>query len=434
MVLGASARAQSTATPTPTPTPEGTDATTPSGPGSDGGVAADALVDSLLSLLELLFSPIRGLIESQANGLLGLLVSTPHPSVVFVEPAMAPWETLYQYYWGTMLPLTFMLFGLAVGAVILLESTSHLFSGYHRARLKRRAFVGLMGILSWWWIAAFSLRLADQLARFITPDLSSISVFETLSFAGIGLLGVIVSLTVDLVLFGLIALIYFTRHLVLYGFILGMPLLIVAWIPGIGPFRFVSTLTRRLAGFYVPLLVMTIPVALLFRLGAVLGDAATLSLGGIGLWLTALVIPFVAVLSPFLLIWQAGATFFIGEQLTRHASPTRLPTRKGGETQYAETAVHTGRNAVRGLRNQPAVRRDGQTLLRTESGTATDRGHRVGNRLRSTTTTLRDAFSRRSENDWRDPGRYEPGTYDSSRSRDSSSGQTQSDGSWRRDR
>jgi hypothetical protein len=395
---------------------------------------ADALVDALTGLLELLFTPIRSFIESQANGLLGLLVGTPHPSVVFADPITSPWESLHQYYWETMLPLTFMLFGLAVGLVILLESTSHLFSGYHRARLKRRAFVGLMGILSWWWIAAFSLRLTDQIARFITPDLSSISLFETLSFAGIGLLGVIVTLSVDLALFGLIALIYFTRHLVLYGFVLGMPLLIVAWIPGIGPFGFISALTRRLAGFYVPMLVMTIPVALLFRLGAVLGEAATLSLGGIGLWLTALVIPFVAVLSPFLLIWQAGATFFIGEQMTRHASPTRFPTREGSGTQYAETAVHTGRNAVRGLRNQPAVRRDGQTLLRTTSGTATDRGHRVGSGLRSTTTTLRDVFSRQSENEWRDPGRYEPGTYDNSRARNGSSGQTQSEESWRRDR
>jgi hypothetical protein len=291
-----------------------------------------------------------------------------------------------------------------------------------------------MGILSWWWIAAVSLRLADQVARFITPDLNSISLFQTLSFAGIGLLGVIVSLSVDLVLFGLIALIYFTRQLVLYGFVLGMPLLIVAWIPGIGPFRFVATLTQRLAGFYVPLLVMTIPVALLFRLGAILGEAATLSLGGIGLWLTALVIPFVAVLSPFLLIWQAGATFFIGEQMIRHTSPTRLPTRDRNGTQYTETAVHASRNAVRGLRDKPAVRRDGQTLLRTTSGTATDRGHRVGSHLRTTTTSLRDVFRRDSENEWRDPGRYEPGRYGTSRSQDRTSERTQSDTSWGRDR
>jgi hypothetical protein len=423
-MLAVPARAQSTATPTPTP----------SGSESDTAAVADALVDALTGLLELLFTPIRGLIESQANGLLGLLVGTPHPSSVFADPTTLPWTTLHQYYWETMVPLTLMLFGLAVGIVILLESTSHLFSGYHRARLKRRAFVGLMGILSWWWIAAFSLQLADQLARFITPDLSSISLFQTLSFTSIGLLGVIVTLSVDLVLFGLIALIYFTRILVLYGFVLGMPLLIVAWIPGIGPFQFVSALTQRLAGFYVPLLVMTIPVALLFRLGAILGDAATLSLGGIGLWLTALVIPFVAILSPFLLIWQAGATFFIGEQMTRHASQTRFPTRDRGGTEYAKSAAHTGRNAVRGLRDKPAVRRDGQTLLRTKPGTATDRGHRVGSQLRSTTTTLRDVFSRDSQNEWRDPGRYEPGRYDSSRSRGGSTEETRTDASWGRDR
>lgn len=405
---------QAQSTETPDPASSGGE-TTSSGTGTDGGAIGDTIVESLTRLLELLFEPIRGLIESHANGLLGLLVGTPHPSGVFIEPTEAPWTTLHQYYWETMMPLTFLLFGLAVGLVILLEATSHLFSGYHRARLKRRAFVGLIGILSWWWIAAFSLRLADQLARFITPDLGSISLFQTLSFGGIGLLGIVVSLSVDLILFGLIALIYFSRQLILYGFVLGMPLLIVAWIPGVGPFQFVQYLAKRLAGFYVPFLMMPLPVALLFRLGELLGDAATLSLGGIGLWLTALVIPFVAVLSPFLLIWQAGATFFIGEQMTRHASHNRFPRRNVDGQRYREKAVQAGRNAVRGLRGELAVRRDGQALLRTRSGTATDRGHRAGSRLRSTTSSLRDVFSVRSGDEWREPERYEPGEYGNER-------------------
>lgn len=158
---------------------------------------------------------------------------------------------------------------------------SNLFSGFHCAHLKRRAFVGLVGVLSWWWIGAFSLQLTDELTRFLLPDLSALSLFQTLPVTSIGVLGLVLSLSVDLALFALIALVYLGRQLVLYGFVLGMPLLIICWIPGIGPFQFSSRFAQRLASFYVPFLFMVVPVALLFRLGALLGSSAELSLGGI---------------------------------------------------------------------------------------------------------------------------------------------------------
>ena len=413
--------AQSTETPTSSTGGTSSGASSGSEGGSTGNFTgetiSDAIVDALRGLLETLFAPIRGLLESHANDLLGLLVGTPHPSVVFTEPSTAPWKALYRYYWETMIPLTLLLFGLSVSMVILLESTSHLFSSYHRVHLKRRAFVGLVGVLSWWWIAAFSLQVADQVSRFLMPDLDSISLFETLSFTSIGLLGVVVSLSMDLALFGLMALIYFIRQLVLYGFVLGMPLLIVAWIPGVGPFRYVARFAQRLAGFYVPFLFMAVPVALLFRLGELLGESATLSVGGIGVWLSALVIPLVAVVSPFILIWQAGGIFTVTDQMTRHASRKHFQRRTGRARQHASDTVHAGRNAMRGLRNEPAVRRDGQTILRTNTGTATSRGYRVGAGLRSTSATLRNAFHDRASHGSSDPvrdvDRYEPREYDS---------------------
>jgi len=54
-----------------------------------------------------------------------------------------------------------------LGIVIFLESTSYLFGSYHRSKLKKRAFSGLLGILSWWWVAALASvrRCADWLHR-----------------------------------------------------------------------------------------------------------------------------------------------------------------------------------------------------------------------------------------------------------------------------
>ena len=51
-----------------------------------------------------------------------------------------------------------------------------------------------------------------------------------------------VALSADLVFFVLIGLIYLVRQLVLYLFVLMMPLLIVLWIPSVGPFTLVSRL------------------------------------------------------------------------------------------------------------------------------------------------------------------------------------------------
>jgi len=60
-----------------------------------------------------------------------------------------------------------------LGIVIFLESTSYLFGSYHRSKLKSEPSAAcLLGILSWWWVAALSLRFVDALTGFIVPDLS----------------------------------------------------------------------------------------------------------------------------------------------------------------------------------------------------------------------------------------------------------------------
>ena len=120
--------------------------------GDDGGGLLDGLGDiiigALTELLRILFSPIRSVIEDHGNALLDLVVGTPHPDSVFSAPTNGPRPNLYSYYWETMVPLSLSLYGLAIGFVILFESTSHLFSSYHRTKLKKRAFPGLLGILS----------------------------------------------------------------------------------------------------------------------------------------------------------------------------------------------------------------------------------------------------------------------------------------------
>jgi hypothetical protein len=354
-----------------------------------GGALGDIIVDALQELLEILFSPIETVIENHGDAVLRIVVGTPHPDAVFSQPTNGPWPGIYDYYWQMILPLTLTLYGLSIGVVIFLESTSHLFNGYHRSKLKKRAFAGLLGILSWWWLAALSMRFMDALAGFLVPSVSEISLFQTISFTGMGVLGIVVALSTNFLLFVLIGLIYLARQLALYLFVFLMPILIVFWIPGVGPFALVSKFMKKLAGFYVPFLFMTVPVALLFRLGDILGTSFGPSAGEFGAWLTALVIPLLAVASPFILFWQAGALFFIADRAARHVSAQKARGRLSRGQERLQTARQGGKNFVRGVRNEPAVKSDGQYVL--NSGDS--RAHASGQRLNTTGSRLREAIT-----------------------------------------
>jgi hypothetical protein len=346
----------------------------------------DVIVDSAEQVIENLVDPISDFISERGSDLLGIVVETPNPDSVFTRPTNGGWPAIYDFYWETMIPLSLLLWGLMIGVIILLESSSYLFSNYHRTKLKKRAFSGLLGILSWWWIAALSLRFIDGLSTFLLPSLSEISLFDTLSITAIGILGLALSLTVDLVLFLILALLYLIRQVVLYLFVLLMPILIVFWVPGVGPFSLASQFMKRLAGFYVPFLFMTVPVALLFRLGQLLGSSVTLSIDGVSQWLLAIVTPLVAIISPFILFWQAGALFFMADRAASQASRTQGKERIASAKQTGETTSHGGRNFRRGLEGKPAVDRDGQTLF----GSGGSRAHAAGSRVNTTATTLQN--------------------------------------------
>lgn len=347
----------------------------------------DAIVSALEEVLGVLFGPIEGFIEAHANEIVDVVVSTPRPDTVFGAPTNGPWTELYAYYWSDIVPIAILVWALSVGIVILLETTGHLFSGYHQTRLKKRVFVGLLGILSWWWLAALSLRFASALTGVLLPDLSEVSLFQTLSFTGMGVLGLVISLTVDFVLFALIAVIYFVRRLTLYVLVLGMPIMIALWVPGIGPFALVSRFMGRLAGFYVPLLFMTFPIALLFRVGGVLGESFELSMGGLGAWLTALVIPLVAVLSPFIFVWQASALFFVGGRMASHTSRDTARGRTRAARSATTHARDTSRNFQAGLQGTPATDPgSGRYLLDSTQS----RAHSLGTALRNRGRQVRD--------------------------------------------
>ncbi|QLH79953.1 hypothetical protein HZS55_08015 [Halosimplex rubrum] len=365
-----------------------------------GGALGDTIVWAIKEALRVLFNPFRELIETYGNDIVSIIVGTPHPNSVFNAPSNSSWPDLYVYYWDQIIPLSLLLWTLSIGLVIFLESTSYLFSSYHKTKLKRRSFTGLLGILSWWWMDAFARQFMNELAIFIAPDLSQISLFKTISFGSVGALTTAIVLSVDFFLLCLVIAIYFIRIVVLYLFTLLMPVLIALWIPGVGPFSLVSNFMKRLAGFYVPFLFMPVPVAFLFQLAQILGQNFGFSTHGLTTWLAALVIPIVAIVSPFVLFWQAGSIFFMAQSASHHASSRRARSRFGKTRDLGESAAHGGRNFVRGARGQAAIQPDGQVVF--DSGRS--RAHAAGSRLNDTGSRLRGTLQRSANTETRPDG------------------------------
>ena len=396
-----------------TPTPNGA-GESGSGSGSESGgpvisgqQITDAVVDAIEEFLVQLVAPVEGFVEEYAGSVVRIVLDTPTPTRVFAAPTNAPWSAIYDYYWGAVVPVALLLFVLAGSLVILLETTSTLFSSYHRAQLKRRAVVALFGVLSWWWINAFALRLVDGLVLTIAPSVAELSLFGAVSFGALGLLGVVVSLATDFVLIGIVALLYVLRHILVYFYTLLVPLLVVAWIPGVGPFRFVSGVAKQAASLYVPLLVVPLPVALLFRLSLLLGESASFSsLGGFGAWVAALVVPFVAVLAPLVLLWQTGRITATASMAARNVSRRQASERVGRLRDTGGAVAERGargaagaRNLARGVR-APTAGKSGQDTL----GSGGSRAHAAGARVRRGLDRIRG----RTRDDGADTARHEP--------------------------
>jgi len=512
----------------------------------------DEFMEAVEEFLRLLFAPVESFVETFGDELLQLIVGTPAPNAVFTAPTNDPWAAIYEYYWGAIVPLSLSLYGLMLGIVIFLESTSYLFGSYHRSKLKKRAFSGLLGILSWWWVAALSLRFVDALTGFIVPDLSEIALFETASFAILGVLGVIIAQAVNLtrsfccsrlsIRFGNSGSIFNQReNPAVHGGRESRPFRDATAASGTagtppktakssanvcfdrvtphpianerGMWAALHPCLRR-AGSPVDGLwptrcepcrhrtarfdrlgesgrlkidrddtlsdgsardsatrrsrprVETRPIdagrasletepddrvprcgrkprrlrrarmspvrpvdatahrvldsrcravhthfSLRSTPGWVLranpvhdapsGSSAStrrtaresfsLSLGGVGAWLLALLIPVAALFAPLVMFWQAGALFFFADRASRHASLGRAQQRVSRMRDGSESAAHGGRNFGRGVAGKPAVNRDNQQLL----DSSRSRAHSAGSRVNQARNRLKSAFADR---------------------------------------
>jgi type IV secretion system protein TrbL len=209
----------------------------------------------------------RGLVEGYLQ--LGeLLFGTPVPggSVedIFTPPSGGQWSVLYDTLIGgeimqfslLLLVITFYLHQL----VRIVDVT-----GAYRARAAQRSiWTGGILVVTWYWLAALACYLGNGLTVALLPSLGTLG-STMLSFAEVAVTNWILALGLAIIggvaMWALEALLII-RYVLLYVYLLGMPLLLAV---GFSNVPVLSALARGLARRFVPLLVLPLPLAVLFK-------------------------------------------------------------------------------------------------------------------------------------------------------------------------
>lgn len=198
---------------------------------------------------------------------------TPRSGFFFGEPTTEQWLPLFRYYNDVVLPITILLIGSALAIILFTGTFGTLLSGYERSRGKRRLFIGFLFVLAWWGAGSLVLRFADALTLAIAPDPTSLAtnLSDALTLGSNGrVLNAALVAAEGAVVLGVL-LWFLLRWIGIFAFMLGMPIAVAIWMVGVGgPLRYVADIAEGLAMKFVPLVLIPVPVAIIYRVGDLL--------------------------------------------------------------------------------------------------------------------------------------------------------------------
>lgn len=275
-------------------------------------------------------------------------VRTPFPEprdgFFFGQPTNQPWSSIYTYYTDAVLPVTVLILGLAIAMILFTGIFGTFLTGYERSRAKRRLFVAFLFVLAWWGIGAFVLRFVDSLATLIAPEPAAVAeTFRTaMTVDGHGTVttAALSLLEASVVIF-LIAW-FFVRWIGVYALMLATPIGVAFWIVDVGPFAYLSALIEELISKFIPLAFITVPAAVVFRVGELLFanfDPAAEFGSGVGPFLLALGFPLLILVVSYYVFFKLPS---FRDLMRVPATPTatdRQTVEKGRDEPAATEAV-----------------------------------------------------------------------------------------------
>lgn len=270
-----------------------------------------------------------GLIDGY-NAITEAMFGTPLPetdgSFIFSKPTNDPWTELHEaLVAGEITMLSLLL-------LVIFVQTHHTirifdFGSIYKARKARRsAWTGVILVVVWYWAAVLGLYLVDGFTLALIPNIG-ILVEAVTDFLEVSIENPVLALLmagIGGIAMWLLQALFFIREILLYIYLYAMPLLLAVTF---GYLPVISRVAKQLAVKFVPLAVMPLPVAILFRgYDFLFGTGAESSIAPEGPFLSYLVGASLPIFS-LILVWKLFA----------YASPLTAKV-VGGITKGAITA------------------------------------------------------------------------------------------------
>ena len=202
------------------------------------------------------------------NTLTEEMFGTPTPQTngqfVFGEPTNAPWSAIQDaLVGGEIMLIALLLLVMSVQG----RHTIRIFnigSAYEVRKTKKTAWVGAFLIIVWYWLGVLSLYIVDGFSIALMPGMASLRnamlgfLSVTLTNPGLSLLFALIG---GISMWALEALFYI-REILLYVYLYGMPIAIAI---GYGNIPVVSDIAMGFCRRFVPLAVLPLPAAMVFK-------------------------------------------------------------------------------------------------------------------------------------------------------------------------
>ncbi|WP_049896245.1 hypothetical protein [Haloferax volcanii] len=255
-------------------------------------------------------------IQTGYGALSAEIFGTPTPQTngafVFGNPSNSPWIQIRDALVGGDIML------IALLLLVMSVQTRHVIrifnmgSTYEARKTKKNAWTGAVFIILWYWVGSISLYLVDGFTIALLPPL------EVLSEVLVGFLGTTITnplLGLLLAALGGISMwaiqaLFFIREILLYVYVYGMPIAIAL---GYGNIPVLSDIATGFAKRFVPLVVLPLPAAVVFKGYDLLFASGTFSPP------TAFLQYLVAVSLPVIALYLTWKTFAYATPLTAKA-------------------------------------------------------------------------------------------------------------------
>ncbi|KTG30339.1 hypothetical protein [Haloferax profundi] len=276
----------------------------------------DVVLEGFKEALEWLTDSFTDGIETGYNTLSTELFGTPTPETngafVFGTPVNSPWIQIREaLVGGEIMLIALLLLVMSVQGRHVIR-IFNMGSTYEARKTKKNAWAGAVFIISWYWVGTISLYLVDGFAIALVPSLTSLSrVLD--GFLGVTIsnpiLGLLLAALGGISMWAIEAL-FFIREILLYVYVYGMPIAIAL---GYGNIPVLSDIAIGFAKRFVPLVVLPLPAAVVFKGYDLLFASGTFSPA------TAFLQYLVAVSLPVIALYLTWKTFSYATPLTAKA-------------------------------------------------------------------------------------------------------------------